>query len=406
MSSFRDWWDGRGRRARAAEAEGRHRDAAALYASMGKPIEAARCLGHAGDRAEALEERLAAWLDALALLPPTAIEERESLETRIGCAVLADAKARGLSSPKERARLVDAAERLERVRRYAEAAEAFSLLGARADVARNLELAGDVERLETLLAAANAEEAREARIRRLVSEHELALALGDRRGARAALREAVAIAPEDAGLRASLRRLEARWPGRPFTLGLGGRRITFVDRLPATLGRSDADLAFRGASVSRTHAEIDRRDGRYVLRDRGSRNGTLVASVPIATEWIIDDGLEVGLGQDVALRFATAVSSLLVEVVRGLDRGRLFVVAGRLGGVARLAVPGVDVQLEMAEDYVALVPTSERALELIPYGASSGRRIRGPVELLRGDVVVVGDTRVEVDPGFGEPSSP
>ncbi len=392
MSFFRDLFDGRRRRARSLEAEGKHRDAAALYAQMGEMVEAGRCLVHVGDKATALEDRIGAWLDALGLLPTIAVDERKAAEVKIGRAVLEDAKLRGLAGPDERRRLADAADRLERTQKYAEAADCFELLGRKSDAARCLELGGEVDRLEALLSESNAVDAREARIRRLVSEHDLALALGDRRSARQALREVVDLAPDDAGMRQMLRRLEERWARPPLTLTVGGRRVGFASRLPAVFGRSDADVVVRGTSVSRQHAEIAREGGRFVLRDRGSRNGTLVSGVPVAGALPIEGTLEVGLGEDVTLGVRVEGSACVVEVLRGLDRGLVHVI-----GEGALGVPGAAAILEIGPDVVALSPLPGESVELTPAGASAGRRVQGHIDLLRGDAIDVGGVRIEVE---------
>jgi hypothetical protein len=397
MSFFRDLFDGRIRRARAAEAEGRHRDAASLYAAMGEMVEAGRCLAHEGDKATDLETRLSAWLDALGLFPAIALDERKAVEIKIGRAVLEESRARGVASAEERRRLVDAADRLERSGKFAEAADAFELLGQKSDAARCLELGGEVDRLETLLAETNAVDAREAKIRRLVSEHELALALGDRRSARASLREVVSLAPEDAGLRQMLRRLEERWVLAPVSLVVGGRRVAFSHRLPAVLGRSDADVSVRGTSVSRRHAEIALESGRFVVRDLGSRNGTLVSGMPIASAIAIEGALEIGLGDDVTMAISPAGRGLEIEVQKGLDRGLLHVVGAPADdGSCVLAVPGAEATIELDREGVAITPVSGEAAELVPEGASSGRRVQGRIDLLRGDTITIANVKIEV----------
>jgi hypothetical protein len=396
MSFFRDLFDGRGRRARAAEAEGRHREAAALYAAMGQMVDAGRCLAHEGDKATELEARLSAWMDALGLLPAIAVDERRAVEVKLGRAVLEDARAHGLASATERRRLLEAAERLERSGKLVEAADAFELLERKTDAARCLELGGEVERLEALLAAENAVDAREAKLRRLVSEHELALALGDRRSARAGLREAAALAPEDAGLRQMLRRLEERWVRAPATLVVGDRRISFSNRMPEVIGRSDADFSVRGTSVSRRHAEIAQESGQFVVRDLGSRNGTLVAGVPLAGELAIEGDLEIGLGEDVAVLVRPAGRGLALEVRKGLDCGLFHLIGAPTDPVTVLGIPGAPATIELAEDGVSVAPLPGEAAELIPEGASTGRRVHGRIDLLRGDAIVLGPVRIEV----------
>ena len=56
-----------------------------------------------------------------------------------------------------------------------------------------------------------------------------------------------------------------------------GRRVVVLDRPQFLIGRrTAADLQIVSTDVSREHAEIVQEEGRYVLRDRGSRYGTFV----------------------------------------------------------------------------------------------------------------------------------
>ena len=57
-----------------------------------------------------------------------------------------------------------------------------------------------------------------------------------------------------------------------------GRRVVVIDKPVFRIGRkSESDLRSVGTDVSREHAEIVRLDdGRFVLKDRGSRCGTFV----------------------------------------------------------------------------------------------------------------------------------
>jgi pSer/pThr/pTyr-binding forkhead associated (FHA) protein len=81
-------------------------------------------------------------------------------------------------------------------------------------------------------------------------------------------------------------------------------------RLPATaaaerpllIGRSRAcDLVLRHETVSRRHAELRREDGRWLLRDLGSTNGTRDGGWRVS-ETEIDAGSELHLGS-VLVRF-------------------------------------------------------------------------------------------------------
>src|SRR5215213_7317496 len=57
-----------------------------------------------------------------------------------------------------------------------------------------------------------------------------------------------------------------------------GKRVVIINKPVFRIGRqSESDLQSAGTDVSRDHAEILRReDGRFVLKDRGSRCGTFV----------------------------------------------------------------------------------------------------------------------------------
>lgn len=384
MSFFSDLGGGRLRRARALEASGDFRGAAAVYAELSMFVEASKCLLHEGEKAGTLEARLGAWLDAARVLPEQAVEALREVDTRIGRAVLEHLRPSGVAGNAERRQLTDAAERLERAEQWRDAADAWEMLGRKEDLARCLELGGEVERLERVLTEQNRSDAVGDRIRRLLSEHDLALSLGQRGAARQALRDALALAPSDAGIATSLRRLEERAVRGPaLRLSLGARTLRVVGKLPVVLGRADADVALRGGSVSRRHAEVALEEGRFVLRDLGSRNGTLIAGVVLSQQMALEGPLEVGLGDDVALRLTPSGATLELEVVRGLDRGEVVLVGE---GVVELAELGVGVRFEA--DRTVLEARIERP--------TFGDRALAEIELLRGDVITIGGRRVEV----------
>lgn len=386
MSFWREMTDGRLRRARALEASGDFRGAASLYAEMQMFVEAAKCLLHEGEKAGGLESRLGAWLDAAAILPAEAADLLREIDVRVGRAILAHRREHGVAGGEEKRQLADAAERLERSEQYRDAADAFELLRRPDDVARCLELGGEVDRLERVLTEQNANEERESRIRRLLSEHDLALTLGQRAAARKALREASALAKDDAAITTSLRRLEERFVvGTSVRLAVGEKRIRAVGRLPLVLGRSEADLVLRGGSVSRRHAEIAEVGGRYVVRDLGSRNGTLVAGVPLARDLVIAGPVEIGLGDDVLLQLRPSSTGISLEVVRGLDRGEVVAIGA---GIVAIEELGAVIRFEAERTTLVVAPGTRIGL--------GGRSVGAEVDLLRGDVLLVDGTRVEV----------
>ncbi|MFQ6058844.1 MAG: FhaA domain-containing protein [Anaerolineae bacterium] len=94
---------------------------------------------------------------------------------------------------------------------------------------------------------------------------------------------------------------EAMAAAERFVLLTEGREIP-LDRPRLTLGRSlDNDIILEDRSVSRHHALLVRRYGRYTLHDLDSANGTLVNGQPIS-QCLLRDGDVIALG-DVELIF-------------------------------------------------------------------------------------------------------
>ena len=80
-----------------------------------------------------------------------------------------------------------------------------------------------------------------------------------------------------------------------------GRRVQ-VGKDPVTIGRlPDCDIVLGDGNVSRRHAEVRRRDGRIVIVDLGSTNGTKVNGSGVK-EQELADGDEIKLGSTM-LRF-------------------------------------------------------------------------------------------------------
>lgn len=386
MSVLRLLLNGSYRSARRAEGAGQYRRAAALYAEADAPEDAANALLLHAARSEILEDRIAAWRDALRWLPADH-PRRAEVQTRIGRTVLEDARLRGVLGRADRERVTDAARRLERAGQWRDAAAAWELLEATDEVARCLEQAGDVERLERLLETRGAREGRERRVRKLVNDYEMDMRTGARLDARRALREALGETPEDESLVQTLRRLEARLPepGR-VELDVDGRRILIVARTPAVVGRADADVALRGASVSRRHTALEREGDELVIRDLGSRNGTHVEGVPVEGELRAHGPTRIGLGDDVLLEVTPASkASVHLVVDRGIDRGWEVWIGEPVESPAELPA-----RFTFPEGQATVTghPGCEVWL--------SSQRCVAPVTLLEGDVLTVGDRRVEV----------
>lgn len=76
-----------------------------------------------------------------------------------------------------------------------------------------------------------------------------------------------------------------------------GRRLIVIDKPVLTIGRrTESDVRLVGSDVSREHAELAVEEGKYLLRDRGSRYGTFVNGTAV-TEHTLAHGDKVQFGR-------------------------------------------------------------------------------------------------------------
>ena len=68
---------------------------------------------------------------------------------------------------------------------------------------------------------------------------------------------------------------------------------------PVVIGREQGDLPLRDGRISRNHAEVELEGTRYVVRDLGSTNGTMLNGERLQGERILQDGDKILLGQTV-----------------------------------------------------------------------------------------------------------
>lgn len=382
---LRRLFDASFRKARALEAQGDHRGAAILYAEAGADDEAAAALLFAAARTVNAKEREETFVSALRFLAPTDPRVRDA-ELGAARAVDEDLPAGSTLLAEDRARLRNAALLLEKHDDQARAKAAFERAGDSEGVARCLAKLGDVDQLESVLSVDVAKSSSERTVQRLISAYEEAMKLGARSDARDALVRAREASPGNRSVDELLAQLDARFPSLGVvTLRVGDARCTFVGKPAMTLGR-DADLSVRGTSVSRSHAEVSLGDtGGIALRDLGSRNGTLIAGVPIAGTAQLSAEVELGLGDDVHVRVVRDGDRLVATVSDGPDRD-----ARGLAGEGALAVPGARAAIRFERDRATLVPADGSALWL------SGVRVTMPVVLLLKDSLDVDGVRIEV----------
>jgi FHA domain len=78
----------------------------------------------------------------------------------------------------------------------------------------------------------------------------------------------------------------------------GGPGEFVLDRERLVIGRDvGSDLPLTGRGLSRRHAEIVRADGRWLVRDLDSANGTSVAGRPVTGPVLLHDGDVLSLGE-------------------------------------------------------------------------------------------------------------
>jgi len=115
---------------------------------------------------------------------------------------------------------------------------------------------------------------------------------------------------------------------------LTGKRIA-VGNKPITFGRGDEnDVVLATPSASRVHAELGLQSGGYVLRDRGSSNGTWVNGERVA-ERVLKPGDQISIGDEV-FRFEAEVR----PTVQGLTMQVGAVPAKASAPVLRVTITG------------------------------------------------------------------
>lgn len=373
MSIF-DRFFGKGRHAaaaRAAELRGDLARAAELFGEAGLPEETARVLLVRADGEPDARTRLQ-FLAQAASVAPEGTDANRAARLRRAELLLALAGDTAVSAV-ARHEVIEAAKDLEAIGEPLKAAEAFARAGDKEGEARALQAAGDVERLEFLLATEQYEQrvsrAREDRAK----EVDLFVACGRRRDALEALEALLSETPDDAPLRERRNGLRARRVTAPIVaLELRGERWVMVLGEEVVIGRTEGAIQVASNAVSRQHLRVTREAGEVVVRDLESRNGTQLRGLNLAGTIPVKDGLDLKLGREVPLRVAP---SRRLEGAVDID------VAGERYtaclGRARLPIEGLELAAG-ADGWVELV-------------ASNARAFAGDVELVPRTTLLVGD---------------
>jgi hypothetical protein len=332
------------RQARTAEARGDLVQAASLFAQAGRLDEASRIMLLRGDAELDPAARLRHYVQALATAPERT--EAHADARRKHAALLLTVAAGEPATGVLRQDLLAAARGLEAIGEPEQAAEAYARGGDVDGEARALARAGDVDRLDALLLGQQGRD-RELLARREAHGEVAALAATGRRREAAAM----ARASGDEAVRERGRGVEARKvTGDVVDVSVRGLAMKLVLGAEVIVGRVGA-VAVASAAVGRQHVVIARRGDDVIVRDLGSRNGTLFRGLSLTGEAIVGDGIEVRLGKEVPLVVSPA-PELPAAVALQIGGARYLAPLGpaRLGVGAWRIDRGPDGWVELATD--------------------------------------------------------
>lgn len=379
--AFYDKWFGKGRvaaQARAAELRGDLGRAVELFDAAGKIEDVARVLVLRGDGDTDPRARLQFFTQA-SRLAPEGTETNRSARLKRADLLLALAGDATVSAV-ARHEVTEAARDLEAIGEPLKAAEAYARAGDKEGEARALQAAGDVERLELLLATEQYKE-RSVRARdERTKDVDVMIECGRRREALQALEELLAAAPDDAPLRERVGALRARRVLAPIVaIEAVGRadgqpeRYLLVTGTEVVIGRTEGAIKVSSNAVSRQHLRIARDGADVVVRDLASRNGTQLRGINLAGPLPVREGLELELGKEVPLRIAPSQRLAgAVEIEVSGERYHAWL------GATHTPVAGID-----------LAPGPDGWLELVSTGA---RAYAKDVELVPRATLLLGDT--------------
>ncbi len=384
------------RAAIAAEAAGNVDLAAERYGLAGEHAGAVRMHLARAARAPNRVAEIGALRDAIRWAGDDLALQRQA-SAALGKVLYDAAKAEGIATERDRARVREAAELLVTGDEHALAGEALETIGDHLAAANAYSAGGLVERMEVALAKDDnlADKAREEKD--AFAGYETAMRVGRRDDARHELVRAVAAASVAGEYRRLLDQLdtslltagkvELRRRGKPLIVVCAAGKLV--------LGRDQlCDLTLRAGGVSRQHAEIELEGGAFVLRDLDSRNGTTVSGLPLAGRVPLVGLGRFGLGDECALDFELAGLNgghqLVVKVANGMDRG-VTLVAAQDGHRIDLGVVGVGLDIVFQRGRPLLGRGASRD---VTFNAEPLGDVR--VQLIRGDRAVVGGDEIDI----------
>jgi hypothetical protein len=402
VSFFRRMFSPDYRAAVAAEAAGNVDLAAERYGLAGEHEGAVRMHLARAARAPNRHAELGALRDAMRWAGDDPALRRRAAAA-LGKALYESARAEGIATERDRARVREAAELLVLGDDHALAGEALEAIGDHLAAANAYSAGGLVERMEGALAKDDDAAGRAREEADAFAGYETAMRVGRRDDARDELLRAIGAASAAGEYRRLLDQLdtalltagkvELRRRNKPPVVACAAAKIV--------LGRDQlCDLTLRAGGVSRQHAEISRgRDpsepdaGRaaFLLRDLDSRNGTQLRGLPLAGRVPLVDAGRFALGDECQLDYELAGGALILRVPSGLDRG-LALIAGEDGQRLDLAPLGIPLDVVFRNGRPLLGRGASREVKFNdePLGEVRVQLIRGDRLFADGDEIDVG----------------
>jgi hypothetical protein len=379
------------RAAVAAEAAGNVDLAAERYGLAGEHEGAVRMHLARAARAPTRHAELAALRDAMRWAAEDSVLRRRAAAA-LGKALYESAKAEGIATERDRARIREAADLLVTGDDHALAGEALETIGDHLGAANAYSAGGLVERMEIALAKDDDVAGRVREEADAFASYQTEMRIGRRDDARSELVRAIGAASVAAEYRRLLDQLdtalltagkvELRRRNKPPIVACAAPKLV--------LGRDPlCDLALRTGGVSRQHAEIARGEGGvFALRDLDSRNGTTVRGLPLAGRVPLVDAGRFALGDECQIDYEVVGGALILRVPSGLDRG-VSLIAGGDGERLSLAPLGLglDVVFQRGRPLLGRGTCSEVKFNDEPLGEVRVQLIRGDRLLADGDEI-------------------
>lgn len=166
---------------------------------------------------------------------------------------------------------------------------------------------------------------------------------------------------------------ESITPKLVATRGKFARQSWIIERTPLVIGReADCDIIINEPKISRQHVRLTETDeGRYMVQDLESLNGTWVNGAPLKGARVLEDGDELDLARMVTLIFVAseiteplATEQLKVAHRLRLDRNARRVFVGEREIVPPLSVPQYRL-LELLFDANGGICTREDVVQVV-----------------------------------------